>query len=101
MRYLEQIEQNDLHEFELMTVVNEYDDELDSEEGFDDLEEEEFGLDEDFEADEDGFGLGEDDMDDDFDLEEEGDADVDDDDEDADEDDFGGVVNVVLWLVLR
>ncbi|MCC6279776.1 MAG: hypothetical protein IT262_04195 [Saprospiraceae bacterium] len=75
MRYLEQIEQNDLHEFELMTVVNEYDDELDSEEGFDDLEEEEFGLDEDFEADEDGFGLGEDDMDDDFDLEEEGEED--------------------------
>lgn len=75
MRYLEQIEQDDLHEFELMTVVNEYDDELDSEEGFDDLEEEEFGLDEDFEADEDGFGLGEDDLDDDFSLEEEGEED--------------------------
>ncbi len=30
MRYLEQIEHNDLNEFELMTVVDMYDDELDS-----------------------------------------------------------------------
>jgi len=71
MHFLEKIELHDLYDFESQTVVNQLDDELDAEE----MEEEEFGLDEEFEEDEDGFGIDEDDLDEDLALEEEGEED--------------------------
>lgn len=71
MHFLEKIELHDLYAFENQTVVNQLDDELDAEE----MEEEEFGLDEEFEEDEDGFGIDEDDLDEDLALEEEGEED--------------------------
>ncbi len=71
MHFLEKIELHDLYDFESQTVINQLDDELDAEE----MEEEEYGLDEEFEEDEDSLGLGDDDLDDGFALEEEGEED--------------------------
>lgn len=76
MRYLEQLDFNAPTDLELMTVVAQYDDDNEpTEETPDDLDDEDYGFDEELDADEEPLGSVDDDLDEDFDLAEEGEED--------------------------
>ena len=74
MRYLEQLENVAPADLELMTVANQYDDEPEEDEAPDDLDDEDYGLGDDFDEDREGIDV-DGDTDDDYDLAEEGEED--------------------------
>jgi hypothetical protein len=72
MRYLEQLENVAPADLELMTVANQYDDEPEEDEAPEDLDDEDYGLGDDFDEDREGIDV---DGDEDYDLGEEGEED--------------------------
>ncbi len=74
MRYLEQFETAAPTDLELMTVVNLYDDEPEEDEAPDDLDDDDYGLGDDFDEDREGIDV-DGDSDEDYDLGEEGEED--------------------------
>lgn len=77
MRYSEQLDHHTFEDLDVMTIVAHYDDDNElEEETLDDLDDEDYGFDEeDFDNDEADGASGDDDLDDDFDLGEEGEED--------------------------